>query len=54
MIAAYREGIWSLPDLLNAIQIVQENKLHYVEQLTSYYRAVFELEAISEQQLVTF
>ena len=54
MVAAYREGIWSLPDLLNAIQMVSENKIKYIEQLTSYYQAVFELEAISGQQLVTF
>jgi len=54
MIAAYREGIWSLPDLLNAMQMVRENKLQHVEQLTSYYQAIFELEAISGQQLVSF
>jgi len=52
--AAYQEGTMSLAEFLNAIQIYRESSKQYAEQLTGYYQAVFELEAMYGQQLVTF
>ena len=54
LLAAYQEGTISLAEFLNAIQIYREGSKQYTEQLTSYYRAVFELEAMYSQQLLTF
>jgi outer membrane protein, heavy metal efflux system len=54
LVAAYLEGTLSLTDFLSSLQLVRENSRHYVEQLVNYYQAVFELEAFSGQQLVTF
>ncbi|KAA3614133.1 MAG: TolC family protein [Calditrichaeota bacterium] len=54
ILAAYKEGTMSLAEFLNAIQIYREGSKQYTEQLTEYYQAVFELEALYGQQLVTF
>jgi cobalt-zinc-cadmium efflux system outer membrane protein len=54
MLAAYREGELSLSEFLNAIQIYRTGSRQYFEQLTAYYRAVFDLEALSGQPLVAF
>ena len=45
-----------MPHKLTEIEISRkfENKIKYIEQLTLYYQAVFELEVISGQQLVSF
>jgi len=51
---AYSEGTLSLTDFLNALQLYREGSRNYVDQLIAYYQAVFELEALSGQQLVTF
>ncbi|KAA3613742.1 MAG: TolC family protein [Calditrichaeota bacterium] len=52
--AAYEEGALSLPEFLSAIQSVRAGSKMYTIQLTEYYQAIFELETISGQNLVTF
>lgn len=52
LLAAYEEGILSLGDFLNAIQIYRDGQKGYVEQLTGYYQALFELEALTGKQFV--
>jgi len=54
MLGAYEEGQLSLPDFLNAIQLYRSSSKQYFENLYSYYSSVFELEALSGQQLVSF
>ncbi len=54
LIASYQEGTMSLPEFLNAIQVYRDSARQYMEQLTEYYLAVFELEAQTGRQLVTF
>ncbi len=54
LLAIYQEGALSLTEFLNAIQLYRDGSRNYTEQLSKYYRAVFELEALSGQQLVTF
>jgi hypothetical protein len=54
LLAVYQEGALSLTEFLNAIQLYRDGSRKYSEQLTTYYRAVFELEALSGQQMVTF
>ncbi len=51
---SYKEGQISLTDLLNSIQIYSESVEQYYEQLTNYYRSIFQLEAMIDEQLVTF
>ncbi|MBN1482778.1 hypothetical protein JXA70_21070, partial [candidate division KSB1 bacterium] len=52
--AAYHEGALSLTEFLNAVQLHRDGSRRYTEQLIGYYEAVFHLEALSGQQLVTF
>jgi len=54
LFAAYKEGALSLPEFLSSIQIYREGSRQYTKLLIEYYRAVFELEALSGKQLVTF
>ncbi len=54
MVIAYQEGQVSLADFLNAIQLYRSSHSQYFEQLSSYYKSVFDLEALSGRQLVTF
>jgi len=51
---AYQEGSLSYTEFLNAIQLYVEGSRQYAGLLTVYYQAVFQLESISTQQLVTF
>jgi outer membrane protein TolC len=54
LLAAYREGEFSLTEFLNAIQLYRDSNKQYAEQLATYYHAIFELEVLNGQQLVFF
>jgi len=54
MLTAYREGQWSLNELLSLMQIHKEGIIQYTEQLTAYYKNVFNFETISRQQLINY
>jgi outer membrane protein TolC len=54
LLSMYRENVFSLPELLNAIQVYRDSSRQYTAHLTIYYRTVFEIEALSGRQLVTF
>ncbi len=54
MLIAYREGQWSLNDLLSMMQIHKEGIIQYTEQLIAYYKNVFNFETISRQQLIIY
>ena len=54
LLSMYRENVFSLPEFLNAIQVYRDSSRQYIAQLAIYYQTVFELEALSGQQLVTF
>jgi outer membrane protein TolC len=54
LLSMYRENVFSLPEFLNAIQIYRDSSRQYIAQLAIYYQTIFELEALSGQQLVTF
>jgi len=51
---AYREGTVTLAELLSMFNIYRDSYKEYSEQLLSHYQAVFELEALSGRQLITF
>ena len=54
LISAYDEGWMSLTEFLNAIEIhVGSNELYY-DQLSNYYEKIFNLEAITGEELITF
>lgn len=50
---SYQEGWMSLTEMLNAIQIQTDGIQQFYNQLTDYYRSLFQLEAITGQTLVT-
>jgi outer membrane protein TolC len=54
ILSMYRENVFTLPEFLNAIQVYRDSNRKYIAQLTIYYQTVFELEALSGQQLITF
>jgi outer membrane protein TolC len=54
ILVAYQEGHMPLSDFLNAILIYRSSTKQYFEQLSTYYRNVFDLELLSGEQLVTF
>jgi outer membrane protein TolC len=54
LLAAYQEGTMSLPEFLNTMRIYRDGSKQYTEQLTEYYQAVFELEALYGKQLAIF
>lgn len=51
---AYQEGAISLSELLNTIQLYQDNNKQYLNQMITYYKSIFELEAHSGYQLIEF
>jgi hypothetical protein len=54
MLYSYREGALSLDALLNSIQIESTALADYYEQLTTYYRNIFRLEAITGVSIISF
>jgi len=54
LLIAYREGSISLPDALSAIDIYKSGARSFGDQLTTYYAAIFRLEAISGKTLIQF
>jgi outer membrane protein TolC len=54
LLAAYREGVLTLSEFLNAVQIYHDGYRQYTEQFITYYEAVFEMEILTDQQLVKF
>lgn len=51
---SYQQGSISLIDVLNSIQIYSEGIQNYYEQLTGYYRTIFEFEAMIGKTLIAF
>lgn len=51
---AYTEGTVSLSEFLNAVNISIESFKHYYDMIVDYYETVFELEALTGKQLITF
>lgn len=54
LVVAYREGHMTLSDFLNAVLIYRTSSRQYFDQLTLYYRNIFQMELLTGKQLVTF
>jgi outer membrane protein TolC len=54
LLAAYQEGAISLTEFLNGILMYRDSARQYTGLLTDYYQAIFQLEALNGQQLITF
>ncbi len=52
--ASYQEGWMTLTEMLNAIQIQTDGIHQFYNQLTEYYRSLFQLEAIIGKILINF
>lgn len=52
LIDSYQEGVLPISDLLNGVKLHYQNNLNYIEKLSDYYTAVFELEALTGKQLL--
>ncbi len=54
LVMTYEEGFITLSELLNSIQIEIAGSASYYEQLRRYYAELFELEAITAEEIVKF
>ncbi len=54
IVFSYQQGSISLIDVLNSAQIYSEGIQNYYEQLTAYYRSIFEFEAMIGKTLLEF
>lgn len=50
----YTQGIISINDVLNTVQVYTETIENYYDQLNNYYKAIFTLEAEFDETLITF